>query len=279
MIIEGAFLKLPELLISSGDSPQYEATLASHLAMGVLQELSGRNIEMPMRRLHIEKQYPSKVGSRAPGRADLYVDLSGIYTRGIGYDLYGMKPDNWIEAKYFGGIGRQQGSQAKTENAASIALDLLRLCLFVREERTRSRDQGRYAVLLFNRDPSQYLAFSRQSRSSRRRWLEALLVPGTYEGTILLEEEPPTFRRTFGQSFGKGYRHLSLTMRAVIREFSPIASPSEYLYWGYLIRITHFELVIDDLALTYADDTEEVWSEESEKVQAQMTEGFSLQID
>jgi len=58
MIIEGAFYKLPELLLESRTpEQQYESTLVSYLAMAVLLELNARNIQQPLSRIHIERPY------------------------------------------------------------------------------------------------------------------------------------------------------------------------------------------------------------------------------
>ncbi len=82
MIIEGAFLKLPELLLGHMfPKEQYEATIANRLAMGVLLELSARNIELPMHRIHLEKPYKDVSKSRSPGRADLYVNLQPTFRK------------------------------------------------------------------------------------------------------------------------------------------------------------------------------------------------------
>ena len=127
MIVEGAFYKLPELLLGH-DSPegQYEATLASHLAMAVLLELNARNIPMPQRRIHVERPYPvEKTGPAA--RSDLYVDLDGVFPPGPSLSHYGFHTHNWIECKFYARIGRSSSSITKVGNAGLIARDLLSL--------------------------------------------------------------------------------------------------------------------------------------------------------
>jgi len=274
MIIEGAFLKLPELLLGHMfPKEQYEATLINHLAMGVLLELSARNIELPMHRVHIERPYPVVSGAQVPGRADLYVNLEGVFVTGLWHNLYGMKTHNWIEAKFFGGIGRQSGNQTKSENAAKIAFDLFRLCLFVQEERSKHRDNARYLVVVFNRDPKDYIALHRRDSSfPERQWLNILLQTGDKEIEISLEHEPKSFRKIFGQGFVDRYQNLDLKLRVVTWAFSPIATLSKYLYWGYLIRVVDFEILLGDHKLTYKDMSQEVWSEKQEKIQKQMIE-------
>lgn len=274
MIIEGAFLKLPELLLGhTSPRSQYEATLTNHLAIGVLLELSARNIGLPMHKIHIEKPYPNIDKNKSPGRTDLYVDLEGVFTRGLWYDEYGMKKDNWIEAKYFGGIGRQIGSQTKTENAAMIALDIFRLCLFVKEERSKYRENGRFLILVFNREPKKYLAFSRQN-SSKREWLNFLLQPGQNFIEIKLEKEPNSFKRTFGNGFVNFTKNLYMNLRVFNYSFEPIECKSEFLYWGFLIRIVDFEISLNDEELIYKDISEETWSEKKLKTQKRLVEKY-----
>jgi len=273
MIIEGAFLKLPELLLGhTFPSEQFEATQTNYLAMAALLELSGRNIQAPMRRVHLEKPYPKLTASKSPGRADLYIDLRGLFT-GLWENLYGMKPHNWIEAKYFSGIDRNNPSQPKTQNAARIILDLMRLCLFVQEDRSQTRDRGRYLVLVFNREPSQYVAFRRNnSRIPERTWLTELLNPGDHRVLFSLNDEPGSFRHVLGRGTSEGRQNLEFELRVVTRSFSPIAPSSDFLYWGYLVRIVDFEIHFGSGKLVYKDSSQEVWTEEKEKTQKKMAE-------
>lgn len=270
MIIEGAFLKLPELLLGhSYPRSQYEATLVNHLAMGVLLELAARNIELPMYKIHIEKPYSDISKKKSPGRADLYVDLSGIFKKGLCHNEYGMKNHNWLEAKYFGGIGRQRGRPQKVINAALIAIDLLRLCLFVQETRSKDRGNSRYLVLIFNRNPKDYLAFSRQN-SSNREWINSLLRPGEKKIEITLEPETKTFKEKFGNGFIDFKNNFSMKLRIYTRAFEPIECSSPFLYWGFLIRIVDFEISFSEDKLTYKDIGDEIWNEEKVRTQKKM---------
>lgn len=276
MIIEGAFLKLPEILLGHwSPETQYEATLTNYIAMGVLLELSARNIGLPMEHIHIEKSYPKINKSKSTKRLDLYVDLEGIYNNVSNHNLYGMKDKNWIEAKFFGGMGRQAGTQKKTENVAIIALDLFRLCLFIKESRSKFRDNARYLLLVFNRQPKNYLAFRRKNSSyPKREWLNLLLKPGINEVDIILEREPKTFRKIFGKGFDKHHKNFSLKIRVETRTFFPIKLSSEYLYWGYLIRIIGFEIFFGDDNLIYEDIGEKKWTKEQEEIQKHLIKKF-----
>ncbi len=168
MILEGALYKLPELLLGHAfPRRQYEATLSSHLAMAVLLELNARNISMPQSRIHVERPYPLEKPGPAY-RADLYVDLDGVFP-GLLLPCYGVKPHNWIEVKWYGGIARGSETQPTVDNTGRMVQDLLRLCLLVEEKPSKTWGNGRYFLVVFNREPHAYLAFGRQAKTAARR--------------------------------------------------------------------------------------------------------------
>ncbi len=75
MIIEQAFVALPELLLGNYYAVQeYEAGIVGVLRMAILQELNGRNVSHPIQHLQAERRYDSG----APRRVDLYVDIEGL---------------------------------------------------------------------------------------------------------------------------------------------------------------------------------------------------------
>jgi hypothetical protein len=268
MIIESAFYKLPGLLLEHWfPKTQYEATLVNYFALGIHQELNSRNVFSPTGRIHIDKPYDD-FDSRSPGRADLYIDLKELY-EGLYHHLYGMKPNNWLEVKFFAGVGRQAGSQTKTENAAHIILDLLRLCLFVKEERSKNRDRGRYSLLVFNRHPKEYLAFSRQS-GSKRLWIESLLAPGFNEVRFELRQEPTSFCRVLVLP----KEPLEVFLKTNTYVIEPASVPVPFLYWVYLVRIIDFKVRLGDNELSYVDASDEVWSKEQEGIQSLMVSKF-----
>ncbi len=268
MIIEPAFFKLPELLLGhSFPSEQYEPTITTYVSLGILSELNSRNVDNPAARISAERPYPLASGFKI-ARVDLHVDLSGLYSRGLWHSLYGMKPSNWVEVKYFGGIGRSRGEETKTENAAYIMLDILRLCLFVREETSPQRENGRYLLCVFNRKPETYVAFRRRGGHGDRDYLISLLTPGMHRGVgFSLDEEPPSFGRVLGVSPRLGATNLTLVMDAVTVGFEPYELKSDYLYWGYLIRIMNYEVMLGELKLTYSDTSEDMWTKEQQQVQ------------
>lgn len=249
---------------------QYEATLTNRFAMAVLLELSARNVQLPMDRIHIEKPYPD-----LPHRADLYVDLEGVFSRGLYHNLYGMKAYNWVEGKFFAGIGRQAGNQTKVSNAGRIALDLLRLCLFVREDRSRHRVNGRYLLIVFNREPSEYLALRRRDLDRpERKWLDMFSHAGISDIQIILAQEPPSFKKVFGNRFAQDDKNLQLKCKVLTRTFSPIEVLDKCLYWGYLVRIVDFEITLGRTRLCYKDTSSEFWTEEQRMAQEQLVGKF-----
>lgn len=73
MIIEQAFVSLPELLLGNHYAVQdYEAGIVGVLSMAILQELNGRNAVHPIQHLQAERRYDP--GS--PRRVDLYVNVT-----------------------------------------------------------------------------------------------------------------------------------------------------------------------------------------------------------
>lgn len=273
MIIEGAFYKLPELLLGHPFPKwQYEATLSNHLAMAVLLELNARNIPMPQSRIHVERPYPLEKAGPA-NRADLFVDLGGVFTHGLWLAQYGIKANNWIETKFYGGIGRTSGNEPKTKNTGELAQDLLRLCVLVKEERSAIRDNGRYMLVVFNREPGSYIAYQRQSQAGTvRMWLRDLLSPGRHDVKVTSEGEAATFVKHMGTGVTSGSLPLELELDVLTYAFEPSDTPSDFLYWGYLLRIINFTVRIGPDELAYDDNGDTVWTEEQAMRQQQLAE-------
>ncbi|MCX6833219.1 MAG: hypothetical protein NT028_14025 [candidate division Zixibacteria bacterium] len=182
------------------------------------------------------------------------------------------------EAKFFASIGRQRGSEAKTEHVAYLVLDLCRLCLLVREQRTKVRDNGRYLVLVFNRPPGQYLPFStRSSQQESRDWLRMLLSPGIQQIEIDLKSETKTFHRVIGQDFIDSVSELKLALKVVTSAFAPIQEMEKDLYWGYLIRVVDFQITSGKDVLKYVDTSTEFWKEEQDLLQKRIARRFLRQ--
>lgn len=279
MIIEGAFFKLPELLIESRTpDQQYESTLVSHLAMAVLLEFGARSIQQPMNRVHIERPYPTPPGVKSLARADLFVHLDRLIPdlQLAEYARYGIKRSNWLEAKLFARIGARAGTEAKVSNAGSIALDLLRLCLYVPENTIGgSRDNNRYFLSVFDRHPAQYLAFTRRSTSApKREWLEALMTPGDHRLTIKFHEEPKSFRSVCKSQGMLRAEPLSASFRVVTIQFGPLDPESRNSFCGYLSRIVGFDIQDGTSRLHHEDTVKETWVQSEDDLQRSLADRF-----
>lgn len=275
MIIEGAFFKIPEILIESrAPGDQYEGTLVSQLAMAVLLELNARNIQQPLHRVHIERPYPTPPDQRHPGRADLYVNLDEIYPTSLDnpFAEYGIKPHNWLEAKLFARIGERAGSETKTSNAGDIALDLIRLCLFVPESTWGIGLNARYFLVVSDRNPSEYVALSRRSPNPpRRKWLEALISPGVSDLTIALSEEPRSFQSAIRSEVDTFLTDLVVQLRTSCIQFAPITASASNSYFGSLVRILGFRVSSQDIVLSYDELNDPLWDEEKTKAQSTLS--------
>jgi hypothetical protein len=141
MIIESAFLKIPEVLINHTDPDLlYEANITNLFTNGVILELNSRNIDNPMMKIHMEKRYVENTNSRC----DIFLDFS-TFINDADFNTYGIYSRNWIEAKYFGGINRNKGTETKSENAGSIIYDIFRLTYFCKD-----RESGKFSLNIFN---------------------------------------------------------------------------------------------------------------------------------
>lgn len=278
MIIEGALYKLPELLVA-GKTPEqrFESTLVTHFAMAILLELNARNIQQPMNRIHIERPYLAKPTDKRPARADLYVNLEGLFARRTGLvaeDLYqrklwryGIKDANWVEAKLFARIESASGNPPKVVKSASIAVDLLRLCLLVSEDIPSFGSNNRYLLAVFDQEPGKYLALTRRSHDSPvRKWLEQILKPGQSEISIRFADEPTSFHT---QVPGALRHNLQLNMSIHTTSFAPVEYAGEHSYSGFLVRILEFE-VSDDSSTLVHEDLHGTWSQDRENTQRNM---------
>jgi len=161
----------------------------------------------------------------------------------------------------------------KTQNAGHIVQDLLRLCIFVKEERSSHRDNGRYFLVVFNREPGAYLAFQRRPQNGlNREWLRQLLSPGRHRLEISLDGEAATFIKTMGAGFAGLTDALELSLDVVTYTFEPAAKLSEFLYWGYLVRIINFTVRLGSDDLVYDDSDDAVWSEQQVAKQQHLAE-------
>jgi hypothetical protein len=131
VLIEQAFLKLPELLLSNFDhGSEVELTIVHLFASALQMEMYARNIPRPFASVLTEKPYEGVAFDRRAVHADLYVDLSSAVRFDGRMLAYGVRPKNWIEAKAPLMTGR--GSPAALRPRLLIR-DYFRLCLLPKE--------------------------------------------------------------------------------------------------------------------------------------------------
>jgi len=226
MILESAFLKIPEILLSNDDTDSlYEAYIASVFSNAILLELNSKNISDPMKCINLEKRY--KKGENI--RCDMYLDFSGIINKKM--NIYGVNEKNWVEFKYFGGIDRNEGNETTTENPGKIMFDIFRLLQYA------PKDEAKYFINIFNDKPNKYLALKRQN-GSEREWMACLLKSGLQKIEFILDEEPNTIKKVF-----KGVANLKLevTLRNLV--FEPIKISKSKNFYGYLNQIIDFKII------------------------------------
>jgi hypothetical protein len=214
VLIEAAFLKLPELLLSNFDyGSEVEATVTHLLAAALHMELNSRNIPRPYTSVLTEKPYDGVPAHFRRIRADLYVDLSKAVDFGQRMLAYGVRPKNWLEAK--------APLQTRRRSRRSLPVDLftrdyMRVCLLPRELQgpSTATENGRYLLWVFDTDP--------RSGLSSDSWIRTVLEPSTHSATVEMD----------------GIR-IEGTVRTM--SFEPdTANAATPLFWGYLLRIGRF---------------------------------------
>jgi hypothetical protein len=250
MIIESAFLKLPELLVSNFDhDATFEATVVHLFATTVHMELNSRNIPRSFEHVYSEKPYPTRADNGRAIRADLFVNLNGAVLIGGRMAMYGVRELNWVEAKV--GIGsRSQSTPAKTANTGKIVRDLLRLCLLPNELQGSIRQNARYMLMVFDNHPSAYLPLT--SAVMNRVWLSDLFSEGDKNIEINLADESDTLRTAIGPGFTQ-LSDLQANLKLNILSFKPLDISTTPLYWGYLLRIQDFQITVSGLRAVYED--------------------------
>jgi len=224
MLIEQAFHNLPEILLGSGYAKQdyqkgFEASIVAAFSLAVLQELNGRNATNPISYLMAEKRYPDV---DAKIRADLYVNLSRLFTGSESYANFGFRFCNWIEAKYFRRTG---GTPPNTQNLGSIVADLFRLVVLLpKEEHERA---GRYFLHIYRGDPlkQKLIKAERDDQAkTKREWVTKLLSAGDHViDDIELAKEVPW--KSFFTHLGAGFD--TATCKLVITNYKLIPAHGE----------------------------------------------------
>ncbi len=159
MLIENAFLKLPELMLSSyTHRGNVEAIVVHHLATGLQMELNSRTVPFAYNHITVEKPYPKQSRAGTVFRADMLFESGGSVPSVARLDQYGFKDKQWLEVKSFFSKGRT--SPATTQNIGRVVKDAIRLCLLPQELQGCIRQNGRYILLVFDNRPAKYLAYS-----------------------------------------------------------------------------------------------------------------------
>jgi hypothetical protein len=239
----------------SVESPSelYEEQVAFIFAVAIYQELQNRGFPYLLPYIQFEKPYPIRGKRGKKPAVDIYFKIPKdklppeILHR---WSESGVCEENWIEVKFFGGAERKGSSETKAQNVGVVLADLLRLKYYVREG-------GKYLLLVFNRKPEYYLAFTRLD-SSRRDYLNTLLEPGEHRVMIDLAEEPKTVLNTISKHFGEP-PHQKIELNTLTYAIKPLPvkglillanlllkksregfASIEPAYYFYLIRIMEY---------------------------------------
>lgn len=281
MIIESAFLKLPEMLSADfAHRDIYEATVVHFFSMAVFMELDSRSITHPYDHVRIEKPFSSSDSLSRRVHSDLWVDLGGAVREvalGAGrMNVYGVRQYNWIEAKAF--VGSTKGrSENKTVNSAHVLRDLLRVALLPHEHQGRIRSNARYLLLVFSEEPWKCLGKRRLSK--RDGWLSPILEPGEQILRFdLLRDEGKSFRKNLGKFLTKG-DSLEVMARIATLTFAPCQATPGPVFWGSLSRIRDFRVSLNGQEVDYTDMPNDDWRRERCEALSSVREAFMAKLE
>jgi hypothetical protein len=222
MLIEQAFLKLPELLLSNFDhGSEVESTIVHLFASALQMEMNARNIPRPFASILTEKPYEGVSSDRKAVRADLYVDLSSAVRCDERMLAYGVRPKNWIEAKAPLMTGRRSPTALRPQ---LLVRDYFRLCLLPKEwpGPSTALENGRYLLWILDKDPKGALP--------EKSWVRPMLDPGIH--TVKLNTH-----------VSEALKAISLEASVHTLTFEPyLLNAPTPLFWGYLLRITQFRV-------------------------------------
>ncbi len=213
MLIESAFLKLPELLLSNVDhGSEVESTIVHLFASALQMEMNARNIPRPFASVLTEKPYDGVPPDQRVVRADLFVDLRAAIHFDGRIRAYGVRPRNWVEVKAPLSTRRRWPATLRPD---SVARDCLRLCLLPEELPGPSTvtENGRYLLWLLDSDPRDLFDGG---------WLATVLRIGDSR----LEIEA-------------GGVFLQASVRTLVFEPNTQNAPRR-LFWGFLSKIGRF---------------------------------------
>jgi len=215
MLIETAFLKLPELLLSNFDhGAEVESTIVHLFGSALQMELNARNISRPSVSVLAEKPYDRMPGDKKVVRADLGVDLTSAIQLDARMLTYGVRPKNWFELKAPFSTRRRSPATLRPD---SLARDCLRLCLLPEQLQGPSTgtETGRYLLWVLDSEPTASLA-------------------RTPFGRVLRLGED-------GVDITAGPFSLKASTRTLAFEPGSQDAPKP-LFWGYLVRIGRFSV-------------------------------------
>jgi len=261
MIIEAAFFKTMQSIVREG----LGRTPHEDQVVSLLQQAIGES-----GRCAPKLKYPLGEADQPP-RVDLFVALDCRIGQGRAkWHHYGVREQNWIEVKLF-----RHTPPDRTRNAGSIARDLLRLCVFVKEENSRDRLNGRYFAAVFKEEPSHHLAYRGEFESHPGRgWLAELLSHGHREpvtiplGTTPLDKSHMRFLKTIGERL-PDLCPRSARITALTRAVEPAPSDGALgaVWRGYLVRIDGFAVQLGTHEIAYDGLDTSIWGEQRAKDQ------------
>ena len=259
MLIESAFLKLPELMLSSqSHQGNVEAMVVQQLVNGLQMELNCRSIPFAYNHITVEKPYPKQSRTGTVYRADLLFESGGTVPSTSRLDQYGFKEKQWLEAKSF--FSRGNSSPPTTQNIGRIIKDMIRLCLLPEEYQGSIRQNGRYVLLIFDKTPSKYLAFS------DRAWLKRIFKERAPSISVDLSTEKSSLVNSIANVASVD---AQIDIALSILHFEPSAETPFPVYWGYLLRIDEFSVSINGKSIESGSEVKEHW--DRDKVEALQT--------
>jgi hypothetical protein len=238
MIIEQAFVALPELLLGNHHAVQdYEAGIVGVLSLAILQELNGRNVAHPIQHLQAERRY----NPASPRRADLYVNVKRLLVANRKLGNYGWRHFNWVEAKFYRNKPDvQRHATNKAAHQGQLIADLIRLTCLVPVALGSRDSNGRYFLHVYDDEPKYYLPYENRS------WVQALHQAGRQDVVInQLAAESGTAKNQFGE----GLESLQIQMTVTNFVNSPITVADDQThYWCVLTRLDAFSVALDQLS-------------------------------
>lgn len=252
MLLESAFLKLPELMLSSHQHKgSVEAMVVQHLATGLQMELNCRSVSFAYNHIAIETPYPNQNQKGTVFRADLLFEATGSVPSTCRLDQYGFKEKQWLEAKSF--FGRRNSNPATTQNIGKIIKDIVRLCLLPEELQGTVRQNGRYMLLIFDSHPANYLAYS------DRAWLKSMFEDKSPSLRIDLQAEKPSLVSAI---VNRSSINAQIEVGLSKHYFEPTVQTPFPVFWGYLLRIDRFVVTINDKTVSSVEKIDDRWDKD-----------------